>query len=108
MFRRSAMALSSVMLLASTAVAADPLPKVPAGLAPVAWPSDNQPSEAKIELGKQLYFDPRLSKDDTVSCASTASRRPLNARAVTTSSTAIRAIGVLAPLGKAACPERRA
>ena len=30
----------------------------------------NPLTRAKIELGRQLYFDPRLSKDSTVSCAS--------------------------------------
>lgn len=33
-------------------------------------PSDNPTSVAKIELGKQLFFDPRLSKDDAIACAS--------------------------------------
>jgi len=33
-------------------------------------PSDNPQSPAKIELGKLLYFDPRLSVDGTVSCNS--------------------------------------
>ena len=32
-------------------------------------PESNPVSEAKIELGRDLYFDTRLSKDDTVSCA---------------------------------------
>lgn len=31
-------------------------------------PADNTMSEDKIILGKTLYFDPRLSKDGTVSC----------------------------------------
>lgn len=48
----------------------DAAPQVPAGLPAVVWPKDNQPTAAKIELGKQLYFEPRLSKDNTVSCAS--------------------------------------
>ena len=43
---------------------------VPNGLKPVKHPDDNPPSAAKIALGKQLYFDPRLSKDNTISCAS--------------------------------------
>lgn len=34
------------------------------------FPTDNPPSAAKNELGKQLYFDPRLSLDGTVSCNS--------------------------------------
>lgn len=42
----------------------------PLGLKPVKVPKDNPMSEAKVELGKQLYFDKRLSKDNTVSCAS--------------------------------------
>ena len=33
-------------------------------------PSDNPASATKIELGKQLFFDPRLSRDGTVSCNS--------------------------------------
>jgi cytochrome c peroxidase len=32
-------------------------------------PSANLPSQAKVELGKQLYFDGRLSKSGQVSCA---------------------------------------
>jgi cytochrome c peroxidase len=33
-------------------------------------PEDNPMTRAKIELGRQLYFDPRLSSDATISCAS--------------------------------------
>lgn len=43
---------------------------IPAGLKSLRTPKDNPLTEAKIELGKQLYFDPRLSRDGTVSCAS--------------------------------------
>ncbi len=32
-------------------------------------PENNPMSESKIDLGRKLYFDPRLSKDGTVSCA---------------------------------------
>ena len=32
-------------------------------------PGDNPLTEAKVNLGKHLYFDTRLSKDGTVSCA---------------------------------------
>lgn len=42
----------------------------PAGLPPVKHPEDNPPTAAKIQLGKQLYFDKRLSRDNTISCAS--------------------------------------
>jgi len=33
-------------------------------------PADNATTEEKVELGKMLYHDPRLSSTDTVSCAS--------------------------------------
>lgn len=33
-------------------------------------PEDNPLTKAKIELGRQLYFDPRLSRDSSISCAS--------------------------------------
>jgi len=40
------------------------------GLLPaVPVPPDNPQTERKIHLGKQLYFDTRLSKDNTISCA---------------------------------------
>ncbi|MCS7025692.1 MAG: cytochrome-c peroxidase [Bryobacteraceae bacterium] len=44
-------------------------PVVPLGLLPVQWPKDNPYSAVKAELGRLLYFDTRLSKDNTVSCA---------------------------------------
>jgi cytochrome c peroxidase len=47
-----------------SAIALEALPSKP----PI--PANNPLSAAKIELGKQLYFDPRLSKDGTVSCNS--------------------------------------
>lgn len=44
--------------------------ELPLGLEPFKVPADNPLTKAKIELGKQLYFDTRLSSDNTVSCAS--------------------------------------
>jgi cytochrome c peroxidase len=44
-------------------------PQANPALPPVAIPHDNPQTAAKVELGHQLYFDPRLSADDTVSCA---------------------------------------
>ncbi len=32
-------------------------------------PSDNAGTQAQIELGRKLYFDPKLSRDGTVACA---------------------------------------
>ncbi len=43
--------------------------KVPLGLPPLAVPEDNPMSAEKVALGNRLYFDTRLSVDDTVSCA---------------------------------------
>ena len=40
------------------------------GMSSVQAPPDNPITPDKVELGKQLYFDPRLSKDGTVSCNS--------------------------------------
>ena len=40
------------------------------GLLPLEWPKDNPYSADKVALGRLLYFDKRLSKDDTVACAS--------------------------------------
>ena len=47
---------------------------VPSGIDPVAWetiyvPADNQLNPDRIALGRKLYFDTRLSRDGTVSCA---------------------------------------
>ena len=41
----------------------------PVGLPPVPVPKDNPVTAAKVELGKMLYFDKRMSKDKTISCA---------------------------------------
>ncbi len=55
-----------VRLVAQTSA---PLPQVPLGLPPVPIPEDNPLTAEKIALGKALYFDTRLSKDGTISCA---------------------------------------
>lgn len=39
-------------------------------LAAVPQPADNPGTPEKIALGKQLFFDPRLSRDDSASCES--------------------------------------
>lgn len=59
----------TVMALAATGFVAA-LAAEPAGLPPVKHPKDNLPTPEKIALGKQLYFDGRLSADNKVSCAS--------------------------------------
>ena len=42
----------------------------PLGLPPVVSPADNPPTAETIALGRKLYYDPILSVDNTVSCAS--------------------------------------
>ena len=54
---------------ATTEQAAGDLVNVPLGLPPVPVPEDNPITPEKIALGKLLYFDTRLSKDGTISCA---------------------------------------
>jgi len=41
----------------------------PLGLPPVPIPPDNPPTIETIALGRRLFYDPRLSVDNTVSCA---------------------------------------
>ena len=54
---------------AAQAVDREAVSKAPLGLRPVPVPADNRPSASKIKLGKLLFFDARLSRDGTVSCA---------------------------------------
>jgi cytochrome c peroxidase len=58
----------AALLLAGLAAGAvwamDALPRTPPE------PADNPTTPAKVELGKQLFFDPRLSSTGTVSCNS--------------------------------------
>jgi cytochrome c peroxidase len=44
-------------------------PPPPLGLPPVVWPADNPYSAARVELGRNLFFDPRMSSNGKVSCA---------------------------------------
>ncbi len=60
--------------------------KTPLGLPPVPIPPDNPPTEETIALGRRLYYDPQLSLDGTISCASChapqfsfSDKRPLSA-----------------------------
>jgi cytochrome c peroxidase len=42
---------------------------IPEGVLPPEIPEDNPLTRAKVELGKKLYFDVRLSKQGNISCA---------------------------------------
>lgn len=41
----------------------------PLGLPPVPVPADNPPTAETVALGRRLYYETRLSKDNTISCA---------------------------------------
>jgi cytochrome c peroxidase len=60
-------ALATALALASSVSVAWALEALPTE-APA--PADNPTTEAKVELGKMLYHDPRLSSTGTVACAS--------------------------------------
>jgi len=44
--------------------------KPPLGLPPVPIPADNPPTVDSIALGRMLFYDKRLSRDDSIACAS--------------------------------------
>jgi cytochrome c peroxidase len=62
--------LGGAILLPSPSFAAQPLSPVPlAPLPPPPSPPENPTTAEKVELGKKLFFDRRLSGDGTMSCA---------------------------------------
>ncbi len=42
---------------------------VPLGLPPVPFPADNPPTAETIALGRKLFYDPKLSQDNSTACA---------------------------------------
>ena len=67
-----ALAISSVALLSPLVVTAtDYKLKIPFGLeeTAVVIPADNPLTKEKVELGRILFFDKRLSQDNTIACA---------------------------------------
>jgi len=69
--RRRSWALASVVAATVVAGAAWGQKTFPAlgPLPPVVAPTDNSQTAAKVELGKLLFFDPRLSGDASTGCA---------------------------------------
>jgi cytochrome c peroxidase len=62
--------LAGAILVPSPSFAAEPLSPVPlAPLPPPPSPPENPTTPEKVELGKKLFFDRRLSGDGTMSCA---------------------------------------
>lgn len=62
------LAAVTVLLVGSAVTVAERQARAPGLLPPVPIPSDNPQTDAKVQLGAQLFFDPRLSADDTISC----------------------------------------
>jgi cytochrome c peroxidase len=70
----SARLLGMMIFPAVAAIAAGGEPPIlavetPLGLPPLPVPKDNPMTAAKVELGRMIYFDKRLSKDGSISCA---------------------------------------
>jgi len=65
-WKAAAICLAAVWL---AAWAGDNKPREPLGLPPIEWPKDNRYSTVKAELGRYLYYDKRISADETISCA---------------------------------------
>jgi len=61
--------VAAILCLAGTVLAEPVELPVPDGVMPPEIPEANPPTQAKVDLGKKLYFDTRLSTDGTVSCA---------------------------------------
>ncbi|MCR9291381.1 MAG: cytochrome-c peroxidase [bacterium] len=66
-------ALTAMSLVGLASLSANSSPESDADLVVlperVECPEDNPTTKAKVELGKQLFFDPRLSGDNSMSCA---------------------------------------
>jgi cytochrome c peroxidase len=44
--------------------------RLPAGFPSPEYPTDNAPTRLRVELGRRLFYDNRLSEDETVNCGS--------------------------------------
>ena len=69
-------AIVSLMLTACQQESAEPGPsypglmEIPAGFDPIEFPAGNAFTYARWNLGKKLFYDPVLSADSSISCAS--------------------------------------
>jgi cytochrome c peroxidase len=44
--------------------------RLPAGFPSFEYPADNTPTKLRVELGRRLFYDNRLSEDETLNCGS--------------------------------------
>ena len=61
-------ALASSLVQQATQAGMKPIPSSKAAVLKLIDDKNNPITEAKVELGKKLYFDPRLSKSSLISC----------------------------------------
>lgn len=61
--------LTGLLVAGSAPPQGTPALRANPALPPVAIPADNPHTDVKVQLGKMLYFEPRLSADNTISCA---------------------------------------
>lgn len=76
--RRTFVALLGLAVLALATAASKPgqwVWNLPPGVAPPPVPADNPMSQAKVDLGRRLFYDADLSIDGTMSCATCHSQR---------------------------------
>jgi cytochrome c peroxidase len=73
----SALALTALVTAGCGSADAQPAPTppgpaiiVPSGFPAFVVPEDNEPTAARIELGRRLFYDERLSRTEEVACAS--------------------------------------
>jgi cytochrome c peroxidase len=66
---RFTLSIAALVCLAPGLVGADPPFGIPAELIQFVTPKDNPGTPEKIELGRLLFFDKRLSVDNSVSCS---------------------------------------
>lgn len=70
MRRLATLLAAGVLALLPAAIAQDFAWKLPPGVAPPSVPADNPMSEVKVNLGVRLFNDAKLSRDQSMSCAS--------------------------------------
>ena len=68
-FVRQLLPLMSLFFVSTATTATPVVVQAPLGLPPIPVPSDNPLTQEKIDLGRRLFMDRRLSHNDTMSCA---------------------------------------
>ena len=64
-----------VLILGMFSFSKDFILDIPQGFPVPFIPADNQLTQSRIDLGKKLFFDTMMSRDSTVSCATSGSSK---------------------------------